>query len=159
MIAALVLAAESVPEPGGVSDRAHLLLAAVVIGALVFTLAGVRRARLRSRYSLLWLTICFALVPLAAFPGLLDRVAVRLGVSYPPALILLVSVAFLFLLMVQLSWETSRADDRLRILSDEVSMLRAELDAERRAKAAPGRGPTAGTGHATDGDEADGAAP
>ena len=30
-------------EPGGVSDKAHLFLAAVVLAALVFTVAGVRR--------------------------------------------------------------------------------------------------------------------
>lgn len=120
-------------EPGGVSERAHLLLVIVVVGSFIFTVAGVRRARLRSRYSLLWLSIVCALVPLAVFPRLLDWTAERLGVAYPPALLLLLSVAVLFLFSVHLSWEVSRADDRIRRLAEELALLRADLDETRRA--------------------------
>lgn len=125
-----VLLAQAAPpaEPGGVSDKAHLFLAAVVVAALGFTLAGVRRHKLRSRYSLLWLSIVVALVPLAAFPDLLDRISLRLGISYPPVIILSLSVAFLFAVSVHLSWEVSRADDRLRVLAEEIALLRAEID-------------------------------
>ena len=130
MSAFIGMLAQATPpaEPGGVSDKAHLFLAAVVLAALVFTVAGVRRHRLRSRYSLLWLVIVAAMVPLAAFPDLLDELSVRLGVSYPPATLLALSVAFLFLVIVHLSWEVSRADDRSRVLAEEIALLRAELD-------------------------------
>ena len=115
-------------EPGGVSGTAHVFLAIVVVAALAFTISGVRRDKLRSRYSLLWLAIVLALVPLALFPGLLDRISVELGISYPPVIILSLSVAFLFLVTVHLSWEVSRADDRLRVLAEEVALLRADLE-------------------------------
>ncbi|WP_426573002.1 DUF2304 domain-containing protein [Aquihabitans sp. McL0605] len=121
--------AETAVQPGGVSGTAHVFLAAVVVAALVFTISGVRRDKLRSRYSLLWLAIVVALVPLAVFPGLLDRLSTRLGISYPPVIILSLSVAFLFLVSVHLSWEVSRADDRLRVLAEEVALLRADLEA------------------------------
>lgn len=114
--------------PGGVSDRAHIFIAVIVLAALIFTVHGVRSYRLRSRYSLLWLVIVVALVPLAVFPGLLDTVSVKLGIDYPPTTFLSLSVAFLFLVVVHLSWELSRAEDRLRTMAEDFALFRAEVD-------------------------------
>lgn len=112
----------------GLTNRAHLLLALVSVGAIVFVLRMVRRRQLAGKYALLWLAAVVPLAVLAAFPGLLTWVAERVGVFYPPALFLLVAVAFLFLIVVQFSYELSRLNERTRALAEEVALLRQERD-------------------------------
>ena len=63
-----------------------------------------------------------------AFPGLLDRTSYAIGISYPPATFLVLAVAFLFLVVVQFSWELSRLEERSRSLAEEVALLHAALE-------------------------------
>ncbi len=118
----------------GLTDRAHLLIGIVTIGALVFILRLLRRGQLRSKYALLWVAAIIPLGLLAVAPGLLTWVSERAGVFYPPTLFLLAAVAFLFLVVVHFSWELSRLEDRTRTLAEEVALLQSEL-AEPRGEA------------------------
>lgn len=108
------------------SDRAHLLLVLVTVVALGYVLSLLRSGRLRARFALLWTAVGVGLAVLAAFPSLLDWTAERVGVFYPPAVFLLASTAFLFLVAVQFSWEISRLEERTRVLAEEVALLRRE---------------------------------
>ncbi len=94
---------------------------------LGFVLHLMRSGRLRAKYAMLWSTVGAGLVILAAFPGLLDWTAGRLGIYYPPAAFLMAAVAFLFVLTVHFSWELSRLEERTRTLAEEVALLRDDL--------------------------------
>ena len=131
MIASLLVLGAEVGEPvsrGGMSGRAHGFVAVTTLVSLYFVVRLVRRHRLKSKYSLLWLTIGLVMGTIAAFPGLLDNTSYAIGIDYPPATFLVLSVAFLFLVVVQFSWELSRLEDRTRTLAEEVALLRAAHD-------------------------------
>ncbi len=106
------------------TDRAHLVLVLVTVVAIGFVLHLLRSRRLRARFAMLWASVGVFLVILAAFPGLLDWTAGRLGIFYPPAVFLLAATAFLFIVSVQFSWELSRLEERTRVLAEEVALLR-----------------------------------
>lgn len=106
------------------TGRAHLVLVFVTIMAIGFVLQLLRSGRLRARFAMLWASVGVFLVILAAFPGLLDWTAERLGIFYPPAVFLLAATAFLFIVSVQFSWELSRLEERTRVLAEEVALLR-----------------------------------
>lgn len=107
---------------------AHVFVVIVTLLTVGFIIWLVRRHRLKSKYSLLWLTIALALLALAAFPNMLDRVSSAVGIYYPPATILFAAVAFLFLVVVHFSWELSRLEERSRVLAEEVALLRASVE-------------------------------
>lgn len=109
------------------TGKAHILLVLLTLGIVGFVLHLVRSGRLRAKYAMLWTTIGAGLVVLAAFPGLLDWTANRLGIFYPPAAFLIAAVAFLLVLTVHFSWELSRLEERTRTLAEEVALLREEL--------------------------------
>ncbi|HEX5947245.1 MAG TPA: DUF2304 domain-containing protein [Acidimicrobiales bacterium] len=109
------------------TGRAHLLLVLLTLGVVGFVLHLVRSGRLRAKYAMLWTTVGAGLVVLAAFPALLDRTALEVGVLYPPAAFLMAAVAFLLVLSVHFSWELSRLEERTRTLAEEVALLRDEL--------------------------------
>jgi hypothetical protein len=108
--------------------RTHVLVLAVTIVAFLFIFRLVRHRQLRSKYALLWLVIGVALLPLAAFPAVLDTVSDWFGVDYAPTTFLFLATGFLFLVAVQFSWELSRLELRVRTIAEEVALLRAELD-------------------------------
>ena len=105
---------------------AHVFIALVTLAALGFILRLVRQRRLRSKYALLWLTVGLVLGVLAVFPDLLAIASDRVGVYDPPNLFLVVACAFLFLVVVQFSWELSRMEERPRVLAEEIAPLRAQ---------------------------------
>jgi hypothetical protein len=117
----------------------------LVTGILVlgFILRLVRRRELRGKYSLLWLAVgVFGLV-IALVPGLLDDVADWFDVGYPPAILFVIAIAFLLLVVVHLSWELTRLEDRTRTLAQELAMLRHDLEPGSPNGAAPAPQPAA----------------
>jgi hypothetical protein len=111
-----------------VTLRAHLLVLAATIVVALFIFRLVRARQLRSKYALLWLTIGLLMLPLGVFPGLLDTFSEWVGVHYSPTTFLLLGDAFLFLVVIQFSWELSRLESRTRMLAEEVALLRGELE-------------------------------
>lgn len=107
------------------SVGAHLVVALVTLVSVGVILRMVRRRSLRAKYSLLWLTVGAALIFITVAPGLLDRVAEAMGISYPPAVYLLVAVTFLLVVVMHFSWELSRLEERTRTLAEELALLRA----------------------------------
>jgi hypothetical protein len=105
----------------------------LVTGILVlgFILRLVRRRELRGKYSLLWLAVGIFGLVIAFVPGLLDDVADWLDVAYPPAILFVIAIAFLLLVVVHLSWELTRLEDRTRTLAQELAMLRQDLEPRR----------------------------
>jgi hypothetical protein len=106
---------------------------------LIFVVDLVRRGRLREEYSFIWIVCALALVVLSVWRGLLDRVAAELGIHYPPALLLLVLVVFVFLGFLHASVVMSRQRGQIERLVEEVAILNArcralaDQAAERRA--------------------------
>lgn len=113
---------------GGMSTRAHIAIAVVTVIGLIFVVRMVRHHRLKSKYTMLWIATSVVLVVVVTFPSLLTRVSRSVGIYYPPAAFLAVAVGVLFLIVVQFSWELSRAEERTRTLAEEAAMLRARID-------------------------------
>jgi hypothetical protein len=111
----------------GATPRLHVITAVAGVLAMLGILRLVRRRQLRAKYALLWLAVGVAFVVLGASPGLLDWAAKRLGVAYAPDLLFLVGTLFLVLVVMHLSWEMSRLEDRTKVLAEEVALMRTEL--------------------------------
>ncbi len=105
-------------------------VAALIAGAIALAviLDLVRRRQLREKYAALWLTLGAGIATLAVFPGLLDRVAERLGVADPPNLLFFLGILVLLVVVVQLSFELSRLEDRIRTLAERLAILQADVD-------------------------------
>lgn len=113
------------------STTAQVFTLLVSLASLAFVIRMVRRRALQSKYSLLWLTIAVGMVVLSVVPDVADRASEAMGVDYPPAAYLALAVAFLFVVLVQYSWELSRLEDRTRVLAEEVALLREVLERDR----------------------------
>jgi hypothetical protein len=107
-----------------VSGKVHVLVLAVAFLTVALILRLVRKRHLRAKYSILWLSLALAVVTFSAWPELLDRVSVWLGISYGPTTLFLGAITVLFLVVIHFSWELSRLEERTRSLAEEVALLR-----------------------------------
>jgi hypothetical protein len=112
------------------SPRAQVLVAAIVALSVLFILRLVRRRELRGKYALLWVGVGLTLGVFAMVPDVLVPISEWVGISYEPATFFLAAIAFLFLVIVQFSWELSRLEERSRSLAEELALLRAETRGE-----------------------------
>ena len=97
----------------------------LILGVIVELL---RRRRLREKYAIIWLFTGSLVLVLAVFPGGLDRVAGYLGVASGVSLVLFLAVVFLLVIAIHLSWEVSQLEEETRSISEEVALLRIELE-------------------------------
>jgi hypothetical protein len=102
----------------------RLLVFALGLTVLLLVINLVRKRQLQERYAILWLLAGLALTLAPVFIPWLDHLAFSLGFEYPPALLLLLAVVGLLLLIFQLSLTISRNEDRIKVLTQELGLLR-----------------------------------
>jgi len=102
---------------------AQILGIVAALLTFVFVFWMLRRGSLQEKYAVLWLGVSGAALVLAIFPGLLRWVTDLLGVETPSNLLFFVTIVLLILVAVQLSYELSRHEARIRRLAEEVALL------------------------------------
>ena len=112
----------------GLSGRAHVLVFLVTIGGAAFLFRLLRRRQMRGKYTLLWMSVLLAVLVIAAFPSLLDRVSRFLHIYYSPSTLFLAAIGFLLLVCIYFSYELSRLEQRTRILAEELAIVRGERE-------------------------------
>ncbi len=99
----------------------------VVLAILFFVFEMLRRQKLREKYAVLWIIIGLGTLLLAAFPGLLELASTLIGIQVPANLLFIMTLVLLVGVCLHLSQEQSQAEDEVRILAEEVAILRSEM--------------------------------
>ena len=116
-------------------------MTAQILGALAshhhfaFVFWLLRRGVLREKYAVLWLLLSGVALFFSLFPGALEWLSDTLGVETPANLLFFVTSVLLILVSVQLSYELSRHEARLRRLAEEVALLDAGARRQRESRA------------------------
>lgn len=106
---------------------AAILAAIAAILTFVFVFHLLRKGVLREKYAVLWLlTSGFAFL-FAVFPPALRWISDVLGVQTPSNFLFFITIVLLVLVSVQLSYELSRHEMRIRRLAEEVALLDNEI--------------------------------
>lgn len=87
----------------------------------------VRQDRLHSKYAIWWLPISTVVAVLGIFPEWVDSVAVFLGISYPPALPIILGIGVILVKILLMDIERSKNEVKLHRLAQQVALLEAEL--------------------------------
>jgi hypothetical protein len=94
---------------------------------LLLVLELVRRRRLLERYALLWLFSGTVLLALAAWVGLLEDIAVAVGIQYAPSALFVIAFGFILLLLLHFSIAVSRLNDQSKVLAQRLALLEERL--------------------------------
>lgn len=113
---------------------AQILAGGAALVTFVFVFSLLRRGVLREKYAVLWLFFSSAALFFAVFPPALYWLTSILGVQNPANLLFFVTVVLLVLVSVQLSYELSRHEARIRRLAEEAALLAEEIEQLRRRR-------------------------
>jgi len=80
------------------------------------------------RNSFLWFFGSVIVLVLSLVPKLLDTLAKFIGISYPPALLFLVSILFLFAVVLNQSIQISVLNDRIKDLAQKLAIDEFRID-------------------------------
>lgn len=104
-----------------------VITAMTVLFIAVVVLMLLRR-QLQEKYAVLWIVVGVAMLILELSPPLLGWLASVAGVQVPSNLLFFLGIALLLGVSLHLSWELSRAEDEIRRVAEEVTLLRAEIE-------------------------------
>jgi hypothetical protein len=100
----------------------------VSLSLLGAVLALVRRKRLTEEYSFLWVVFAAALLALSIFRGALHAIARWLGIYYPPAVLLLMLILFVFVASLYFSVVISRQRQQIERLVEDQAILERDVE-------------------------------
>jgi hypothetical protein len=100
---------------------------------LIFIIDLLRRGVLKEKYAALWLAVAGTALILSLFPGILQWLTRVLGVELPANLLFFATIVLLILVAVQLSYELSRHEARIRRLAEEIALQQEQIAALREA--------------------------
>ena len=99
----------------------------VVVAILIYVFEMLRRQKLREKYAVLWIIVGIGTLILSVFPQLLDTASRLVGIQIPANLLFIMTLVLLVGVCLHLSHEQSQAEDEVRILAEEVAILRSDL--------------------------------
>ncbi|QIL73433.1 DUF2304 domain-containing protein [Diaphorobacter sp. HDW4B] len=99
------------------------------VGLAILILYLIRRDHLYLMHGLFWVAVAAAAALLGAWPGLVDRIAYSVGISYPPALLLLFACIVLFIKALHADMVNTRIERDVRRLNQRLAMLEADMEA------------------------------
>lgn len=102
-----------------------LVFAAVIV---LLVLAQVRSQNMKEKYAALWLIVSAIIIILVIFPRLLLFFADLIGIESPVNLLFLLSIIMLIGVSLHLTAALSKMGEDIRILAEEVAILRAQFD-------------------------------
>ncbi len=96
----------------------------LTLGIFFLVLGLIRKRKITEHFAVLWVTISCGLL-LASSVGFpyLFRIAVFLGIPYPPTALFLLVIFGLTLLVIQLYAWVSKLNERSRVLIQQVALL------------------------------------
>lgn len=97
------------------------------LGLAAIILMLVRRDHLYLMHGLFWVVVAGAAAVLGAWPGLIDRLAIVAGISYPPTLLLLLVSLVLLLKALHADMLNTRIERDVRRLNQRLALLEADL--------------------------------
>lgn len=96
------------------------------LGLAVLILHLLRRDHIYILHALFWIVIAALAALLGLWPGLIDRAALWIGISYPPAALLLGAVVVLFVKSLYADITHTQLERQVRRLNQRIALMDAQ---------------------------------
>lgn len=87
----------------------------------------VRRRRLKTEYSLIWLMVSVTFIVFSFWRDGIDWLAKLFGIAYAPSVLFIILLVGIILLLIEFSIIISKQSERIKVLVQEIGLLRLEI--------------------------------
>jgi len=109
-------------------DRIQII--SIVSSLLIFgvVISLVRRRKLKTEYSLIWLTVSAIFILFSFWRTGIDQLASLFGIAYAPSVLFILLLIGIILLLVEFSIIISKQAERIKVLVQEMALLKHEIE-------------------------------
>ncbi len=108
--------------------RINAIAVAAAAALLLYILEMVRRRKLRTEYSILWLFGSVVMLVFSLNENWLGYVSRAAGIFYPPSFLFLVGMLFILLILVHFSIAISKLYQMNKKVAQELALLKQERE-------------------------------
>jgi len=105
-------------------NRIELFAVAVSTILLAYILEMVRRRKLRTEYSILWLFGGLVMLVLSVMRTWLEWISHAVGIVYPPSFLFLVGILFILLILIHFSIAVSKLHQMNKKMAQEIALMK-----------------------------------
>jgi hypothetical protein len=102
------------------------IIASLIIFLVVVNL--IRQRKLKTEYSLIWLTVSVTFVIFSFWRHGIDQLATLFGIAYAPSVLFIILLIGIILLLIEFSMIISTQAERIKLLIQELALLKHELE-------------------------------
>jgi len=102
------------------------IVASLIIFFVVVNL--VRHRKLKTEYSLIWLTVSITFIVFSFWRRGIDQMASLFGIAYAPSVLFIILLIGIILLLIEFSIIISKQAERIKVLIQELALLKHDLE-------------------------------
>jgi hypothetical protein len=102
------------------------ILASLLIFGAVVNL--VRRKKLKTEYSLIWLSVSIIFIIFSFWRTGIDKLANLFGIAYSPSVLFIILLIGIILILIEFSIIISKQAERIKVLVQELALLKHEIE-------------------------------
>ncbi len=110
------------------SLRLQVVIALLALFMLLYLVNMVRTKKIDLRYCLSWMALVVLVLILDIFPFILFYITRLLGIETPSNMVFFVGYIFAIILIFSLTVSVSRLSDKVKILTQEIALLRKDME-------------------------------
>ena len=100
----------------------------IAIIFIIYILYIIRRENFSIKESMFWVLGTIAILVFAICPKVLDKMALKLHIAYPPSLLFLMGIMFLLFINFRSTIKISKQSDKIIELAQRCSIMEFEID-------------------------------
>lgn len=104
-----------------ISVTASLLIFAIVINL-------VRKRKLKTEYSLIWLSVSLVFIVLSFWRRGIDWLASIFGIAYAPSVLFIILLVGIIFLLIEFSIIISKQAEKIKVLAQELALFKQEIE-------------------------------
>lgn len=108
-----------------------IALIAFAVIWIIIILRCVRKEKISVRYSLVWFLMAITILFVGVFPGLMDLISDLFGFMTISNLVIGIILTLLMFITLELTQIVTKQKNQIKILTQEVSMLKKEVEDEK----------------------------
>lgn len=111
-------------------DRIQIISIVVSFSVFIFVFNLVRRRKLKTEYSLIWLIVSIVFILLSLWKNGIDWLAGLMGIAYAPSVLFLLLLFGIVMLLIEFSLIISKQSEKIKILTQELGLIKHEMQNE-----------------------------